>query len=69
MQVIWLAPLISIKGQSFLRHLGKYRTDWHNHVVALLGKHSAFRGLVDSYADFGQAGHSDGPGDAETLAA
>jgi ADP-heptose:LPS heptosyltransferase len=51
----------AVQFTSVLRHLHKYRTDWHNHVVALLGKHSVFRGLADGYAHFGQAGHSDGP--------
>ena len=51
----------AVQFTSVLRHLRKYRTDWHNHVVALLGKHTAYRNLADSYAHFDQPGHSDGP--------
>jgi ADP-heptose:LPS heptosyltransferase len=51
----------AVQFTSVLRHLRKYRPDWRNHVVALLGKHSAFRDLADSYAHFGDPGHSDGP--------
>ena len=50
----------AVQFTSVLRHLRKYRTDWHNHVVALLGKHSAYRNLADSYAHFDQPGHSAG---------
>jgi len=50
----------AVQFTSVLRHLRKHRPDWHNHVVALLGKHTAYRNLADSYAHFGQPGHSDG---------